>query len=109
MVKKKKTAEATAGVKDYGVLLAPVITEKGASSGGGTRTRVVFKVLPTATKPEIKKAVEKIFNVKVDSVNTVNYMGKVKRTTTVAGRRIAFKKAYIVLAEGQNIQVVEGL
>jgi len=105
---KKKAVESKAGVKDFGVLLSPVITEKTASSGG-TKTRVVFKVARTATKPEIRAAVEKVFNVKVDSVNTVNYMGKAKKTTSVVGRRAAFKKAYVVLAEGQTLQVVEGL
>ena len=103
-----KVSEQSAGVKEYSVLLAPVITEKTATAGG-TKTRVVFKVTPTATKTEIKAAVERIFKVKVDAVKTVNYEGKAKRTTGVMGRRAAFKKAYVVLAEGQSIQLVEGL
>jgi large subunit ribosomal protein L23 len=108
MARKKKAAEVKAGVKDYAVLLSPVITEKTAVSGDN-KTRVVFRVDTRANKKEIKEAIERVFNVKVKSINTVNYMGKVKRTTSVIGRRAAFKKAYVVLQEGQSIQVVEGL
>ena len=103
-----ETAAKNVGVSDYGVLRSPVITEKTATAGGN-KTRVVFKVAPSATKLEVKRAVEQIFKVKVDSVNTVNYQGKMKRTTSMLGRRAAFKKAYVVLAEGQSIQLVEGL
>ena len=110
MVKKnlKEVKQQDAKVRDYGVLLAPVITEKSAAVVG-TKARVVFKVHVDSTKLEIKAAVERVFKVKVDSVNTVNYMGKVKRRTGVEGRRAAFKKAYVVLKEGETLQVVEGI
>jgi large subunit ribosomal protein L23 len=103
-----KREKKNVGVGDYGVLLSPVITEKTATASG-ENTRVVFKVDPAATKSEVKAAVERVFKVKVDSVNTVNYQGKMKRTTGMMGRRRAFKKAYVVLAKGQTIQLVEGL
>jgi large subunit ribosomal protein L23 len=97
-----------ARVKDYGVLITPVITEKSANLAGD-KTRVVFKVQKSATKTEIKAAIERIFNVKVDSVNTLNYMGKVKRRSGLPGRRASFKKAYVILKAGEKIQVVEGI
>ena len=113
MAKKKKAAEQKATIEHYSVLLAPAITEKASTAeslkSGVGRNRLVLKVDRRATKPEIREAVEKVFNVKVHSVNTVNYMGKAKRTTSVVGRRAAFKKAYITLEEGHAVQVVEGL
>lgn len=109
----KKESAPKAGVGDYGILLSPVITEKAAQGAGAKsktpKSMVVFRVAPGATKPEIKSAVEKVFGVKVDSVNTVNYMGKEKRTTSKSGRRAAFKKAYVSLKAGEKIEVVEGL
>jgi len=113
MAKKKKEAEVKATVGQYAILIAPAITEKASTAeslkSGVGRNRLVLKVDRRATKPEIREAVERVFNVKVYSVNTVNYMGKEKRTTSVIGRRAAFKKAYITLQEGHSIQVVEGL
>lgn len=92
----------------FSLIHEPVVTEK-ASLVSGDRNRVVFRVARTASKTEIKEAIEKVFGVKVAAVRTVNLMGKVKRTTRGAGRRASFKKAYITLKEGETINLVEGV
>ena len=84
------------------VLLAPHISEK-SSRLGERHNQITFKVVPDATKLEVKKAVEQLFNVKVDSVRTVKVKGKTKRFGRIAGRRKDWKKAYVSLAEGQDI------
>jgi len=84
------------------VLVAPIISEK-ATRIGEKRNQVMFKVLRDATKPEIKAAVELMFEVKVDDVRVVNVAGKAKRFGGRPGRRSDFKKAYVSLAEGQSI------
>jgi large subunit ribosomal protein L23 len=108
----KKTASneavATARISDYGILLQPVITEK-SSLAGGDKGRYVFRVDPRSTKTDIRRAVEGIFNVKVDSVNTAAFIGKVKRTARSVGRRAGYKKAYVTLKEGFTIDIVEGV
>ena len=86
----------------FKVLLGPHITEKSAMSAG-TATQVVFKVATDATKLEVRKAVEQLFEVKVDGVRGVNMKGKTRRTKTGLGRRSDWKKAYVRLAEGQDI------
>ncbi len=86
----------------FKVLLGPHITEKSAMSAG-TATQVVFKVATDATKLEVRKAVEQLFEVKVDGVRVVNMKGKTRRTKTGLGRRSDWKKAYVRLAEGQDI------
>lgn len=83
------------------LLLAPHVSEKSARAAAANQ--YVFKVLPNATKPEIKAAVELMFNVKVASVNVVNQVGKEKRFGRFTGRRSDTKKAYVSLAEGQTI------
>lgn len=105
---KAADTEQVARAADYQILLRPVVTEKSARAGGAGN-RLVFRVRREASKDEIRRAVESVFKVKVVSVNTVNYLGKVKRTTGAIGRRSAYKKAYVTLQEGQSIQVVEGL
>ena len=92
----------------YGILERPRITEK-AALASTVNNGVVFCVNVHANKVEIKKAVEKIFSVKVQSVRTMNYMGKVKRVGVRIGRQTAWKKAYISLAPGSSINLVEGL
>jgi len=88
------------------VILGPVISERStAEAEKGTH---VFKVLPDATKAEIRAAVEKIFEVKVDSVRTLRMQGKVKRFGGRLGRRNHWKKAYVALAEGHSISMGEG-
>ena len=84
------------------VLLAPQISEK-ATFVAEKNEQVIFRVASDATKPEIKAAVELMFEVKVDAVRVVNVAGKAKRFGGRAGRRSDFKKAYVSLAEGQTI------
>lgn len=105
MKKSVKTNNVTA--KMYDTLLRPVITEK--SMGSSEAGKVVFMVPLSATKKDIKAAVEAIFNVKVEGVNTVKQTGKVKRFRGYEGVRSDYKKAIITLAEGQNIDVTAGI
>jgi large subunit ribosomal protein L23 len=86
----------------FKVLLGPHITEK-AASASGSATQVVFKVATDASKLEVKKAVEKLFEVKVDGVRVINVKGKTRRTRTGVGKRSDWKKAYVRLADGQEI------
>jgi large subunit ribosomal protein L23 len=86
----------------YKVLLAPVISEK-AAAASELANSVVFKVLLSATKLEIKLAIEKLFNVNVVDVKTLRVKGKTKRTRHGLGQRSDWKKAYVRLAEGQDI------
>jgi large subunit ribosomal protein L23 len=86
----------------FKVLLGPHITEK-AASATGSATQVAFKVAPDASKLEVKKAVEKLFEVKVEGVRVINVKGKTRRTRTGMGKRSDWKKAYVRLAEGQDI------
>ncbi|MFI0394649.1 50S ribosomal protein L23 [Paracoccus jiaweipingae] len=91
----------------YDVIRKPIITEKAtmASEHGA----VVFEVAIDANKPQIKEAVEGLFNVKVKAVNTVLTKGKTKRFRGIAGRRSDVKKAYVTLEAGQTIDVSTGL
>ncbi|MEK9941836.1 MAG: 50S ribosomal protein L23 [Arenicellales bacterium] len=84
------------------IILAPVISEK-STSAADLANQVVFEVLPNATKPEVRQAVEHQFNVKVEDVQIVNVRGKVKRFGRSPGKRRNWKKAYVRLAEGQDI------
>lgn len=84
------------------VLLAPQISEK-ATYVADKNEQVIFRVVPDATKPEIKAAVEMMFKVSVDSVQVANVKGKVKRMGRFVGRRNNWKKAYVCLAAGQEI------
>ena len=86
----------------FKVLLGPHITEKSAMSQGAA-TQVVFKIANNASKLEVKKAVEQLFEVKVEGVRLVNVKGKTRRTKTGLGKRSDWKKAYVRLAEGQDI------
>lgn len=84
------------------VLVAPIVSEK-ATSVAEKNNQVLFKVLRDATKPEIKAAVELLFKVEVESVQTVVQKGKVKRFGRSIGRRDHVKKAYVSLKEGQEL------
>lgn len=86
----------------YKVLLGPVISEK-AAAAGELANKVVFKVVPSSNKSEIKAAVELLFGVKVEDVRVMNVKGKTKRTRHGIGKRSDWKKAYIRLAEGQEL------
>ena len=91
----------------YDVILSPVITEKATMAS--ERNQVIFKVAGTATKPQIKEAVEKLFDVKVTSVNTLVRKGKFKSSRGHAGMQSDVKKAIVTLAEGHKIDVTTGL
>ena len=86
----------------FKVLVGPHISEKASVLADG-RSQFVFKVAVDATKLEIKKAVESLFGVKVDEVRTVNVQGKTKRTARGLGKRNDWKKAYVSLQAGQDL------
>jgi large subunit ribosomal protein L23 len=94
-------------IRHYDVVLAPHITEK--STMASEHNAVVFKVANDATKPQIKAAVEALFDVKVTNVNTIVQKGKTKRWKGLAYTRSDFKKAIVTLAEGQSIDVTTGI
>ena len=86
----------------YEILRRPLITEKTTNLKEGQRT-LAFEVHRDATKPEIKKAVETLFGVKVEDVRVANVHGKVKRQGRFVGRRPDWKKAYVVLKKGEKM------
>ncbi|WP_028357454.1 50S ribosomal protein L23 [Brackiella oedipodis] len=90
------------------VILAPVITEKATFiAEKADNTQIALHVAPNASKPEIKAAVEKLFNVEVESVSVLNRKGKVKRTGRFVGRRRAKRIAYVALKKGQELDFSE--
>ena len=91
----------------YDFILAPVITEKATMASEANQ--VIFKVRKNATKPEIKAAVEQLFDVKVEAVNTLIRKGKRKVFKGTRGVQSDLKKAVVTLAEGQKIDVTTGL
>ena len=102
-----KTAETKVTEKSLTILKSPVITEK--STMGSQYSQVTFRVEKSATKPELKAAVEALFKVKVTAVNTLITKGKNKRFKGVAGKRSDVKKAIVTLAEGQTIDMGTGI
>ena len=84
------------------IIVAPVVAEK-ATRVAEEHNQVVLKVRPDANKTEIKQAVETLFDVKVASVTTTNVKGKVKRTGRIMGKRNDWKKAYVTLVDGTDI------
>ncbi|MFT8244619.1 50S ribosomal protein L23 [Roseomonas sp. BN140053] len=93
--------------KMYQTILSPVVTEKATALN--EQSQVTFKVAITATKPEIKAAVEGLFGVNVLAVNTLVVKGKSKRFKGRPGQRSDWKKAMVKLAEGQSIDLTTGL
>jgi large subunit ribosomal protein L23 len=91
----------------YDVILSPVITEKATMAS--EYNKVIFRVAGTATKPQIKEAVEKLFDVKVKAVNTLNRKGKRKAFRGRPGVQSDVKKAVVTLEEGHRIDVTTGL
>ena len=91
----------------FKVLLGPHVSEK-ATMLADSKSQFVFKVATDATKLEIKKAVESLFNVKVAKVSTLNVQGKTKRTARGVGRRAGYRKAYVTLAAGETIEDFSG-
>ena len=84
------------------VLVAPIVSEKSTRLADENR-QFVFRVVKDASKPEVRKAVELMFDVKVDAVQTANVRGKTKRFGQSMGKRSDWKKAYVTLAEGHDI------
>ena len=104
---KKARKVVLSDVEAFDVILSPVISEKASLL---TETnQVLFNVAPTASKPQIKAAIEKLFNVKVMAVNTLNRTGKVKVFRGMRGVQGDQKKAIVTLEAGQKIDVTTGL
>jgi large subunit ribosomal protein L23 len=97
----------TSDPRHYEVILSPVITEKATLAS--EQSQVMFKVARGATKPQIKEAVEKLFDVKVKSVNTHIRKGKVKAFKGTVGEQSPVKRAIVTLEEGHTIDVTTGL
>ena len=89
--------------KNFDIIYAPIITEKTALMAN--ENKYAFKVDPRANKTQIKQAIEKIFDVKVESVNTINVHPKKKRVGRYAGKTNKVKKAIVKLAEGSSIEL----
>ena len=104
---KKQAAAAAIDNRHYDIVLAPHITEK--STMLSDNNAVVFKVAGTASKPEIKAAVEALFNVTVTNVNTIVTKGKTKKWKGQPYKRSDSKKAIVTLAEGQSIDITSGI
>ena len=102
-----KKQQAAPDARHYDIVLAPHITEK--STMLSENNSVVFRVAPSASKPEIKAAIEALFNVKVTNVNTIVSKGKSKRWQGRSYQRSDVKKAIVTLAEGQSIDVTSGI
>jgi large subunit ribosomal protein L23 len=97
----------TSDPRYYDVIIAPVITEKATTAS--EHSQVMFKVARNATKPQIKEAVEKLFDVKVKAVNTHVRKGKVKAFKGTVGTQSPVKRAVVTLEEGFTIDVTTGL
>ena len=91
----------------YDTILSPLITEK--ATNASEHNQVIFRVPLTATKREVKAAIEGLFNVKVEAVNTIRVMGKLKRVRGRPGRRSDYKKAVVTLREGERIDLTTGI
>ncbi len=104
---KKQAASSAVDINHYDVIVAPHITEK--STLLGEHNAVVFKVASGASKPQIKAAVEALFNVSVTGVNTMNVKGKTKRWKGRPYTRSDVKKAVVTLADGQSIDITTGI
>lgn len=103
-------SKSLAEVKDYALIIEPVLTEKASALEGKNGASVVaFRVQRGSSKLEIKAAIERIFKVQVASVRTINVLGKFKRAGRSFGRRASSKKAYVTLKPGSTIDIVEGV
>jgi large subunit ribosomal protein L23 len=98
---------STTDPRHYDVIISPVITEKATLAS--EHSKVMFKVARNATKPQIKEAIEKLFDVKVKSVNTHVRKGKVKAVKGTVGEQAPVKRAIVTLEEGHRIDVTTGL
>jgi large subunit ribosomal protein L23 len=97
----------TSDPRHYDIIVSPIITEKATIAS--EQNKVMFKVASSATKPQIKEAVEKLFDVKVKSVNTLTRKGKVRMFKNVRARQTDTKRAIVTLEEGHTIDVTTGL
>ncbi|MDF1794791.1 MAG: 50S ribosomal protein L23 [Thalassobaculaceae bacterium] len=103
----KPKANRVSEERAYELLRRPIVTEK--STRGSEFGQVTFEVPVDAAKPEIKQAIERLFDVKVTAVNTILVKGKTKRFRGRPGRRSDYKKAVVTLAEGQTIDLMAGV
>ncbi|HNW82829.1 MAG TPA: 50S ribosomal protein L23 [bacterium] len=95
--------------KHFDIIKRPLLTEKSTALSNVSRQGYIFEVKLDATKEEVKEAIEKVFNVQVASINTVVVGGKTKRVGRAIGKRSTWKKAYVTLKEGNEINLVEGV
>ncbi len=101
------SSKSFADTRHYDLIVAPIITEKATLAS--EQNKVIFKVSRDATKPQIKAAIERLFDVKVEAVNTILRKGKRKTFKGTRGVQSDVKKAVVTLAEGQTIDVTTGL
>jgi large subunit ribosomal protein L23 len=92
----------------YDMIIRPVVTEKTTEQKEGDN-QITFEVNPKTNRIEVKRAIENIFNVKVEAVRTMNVKGKVKRRGRVIGKRKNWKKAIVTLMPGQRIDFFDGV
>ena len=107
MSARREKPVSVSSIEAYDLILAPLVTEK--STMGSENNQITFRVPLSATKPQIKAAIEQLFKVKVNAVNTLRQKGKVKRFRGKLGKRPDYKKAIVSLADGEMIDVTTGI
>ena len=107
MSARREKPVSVSSIQAYDIILAPLVTEK--STMGSENNQITFRVPLSATKPQIKIAIEHLFKVKVNAVNTLRQKGKIKRFRGKLGKRPDYKKAIVSLAEGEMIDVTTGI
>ncbi len=107
MSARREKPVSISSIQAYDIILAPLVTEK--STMGSENNQITFRVPLSATKPQIKIAIEHLFKVKVNAVNTLRQKGKIKRFRGKLGKRPDYKKAIVSLAEGEMIDVTTGI
>ena len=107
MSARREKPVSVSSIEAYDIILAPFVTEK--STMGSENNQITFRVPLSATKPQIKAAIEQLFKVKVNAVNTLRQKGKVKRFRGKLGKRPDYKKAIVSLADGEMIDVTTGI
>ncbi len=106
-MKTPQSVEAAVGIGATKYILRPLVTEKGTYVA--EYNTYLFAVMPQASKPAIKQAIEKLYGVTVTKIRTMRYDGKVVRSGRIEGRRSNFKKAYVTVAKGQSITIHKGV
>ena len=107
MSARREKPVSVSSIEAYDIILAPLVTEK--STMGSENNQITFRVPLSASKPQIKAAIEQLFKVKVNAVNTLRQKGKVKRFRGKLGKRPDYKKAIVSLADGEMIDVTTGI